>query len=173
MKGKNNSKEIDIFIVDDNDKKYMIQISKIINIQDLFYKINDILEEYDINIIYKNKIYKENQNEILHLNQGDILKISKERINENFTLCKFHLNANLNEEDMNTENLTGILNLCLVKYIASNITNIELIESSEIREIITELKKDIKYIGDPKEDIKALLSESGGNNIISYINYID
>ena len=173
MKGKNNSKEIDIFILDDNDKKYMIQISKIINIQDLFYKINDILEEYDINIIYKNKIYKENQNEILHLNQGDILKISKERTNENFTLCKFHLNANLNEEDMNTENLTGILNLCLVKYIASNITNIELIESSEIREIITELKKDIKYIGDPKEDIKALLSESGGNNIISYINYID
>ena len=173
MKNKIYYKEIDVFIIKENNKKYMIQIPNKFTIQNLISTINIFLEEYDINAFYKNKLYKDGQNDILCLDQGDIIKTIKNTTNEKYTKCKFHLDVNLEEADMKTENLSGILNICLLKYISSSIKNIDAIESDEIREIVKELQKDVTLTTDPKEDIKANLSEITGNNIMCYINYID
>ena len=48
-----------------------------------------------------------------------------------------------------------------------------MIENLEIKNIITELKKGIEFKDNPEEDIKANLSQNSGNNILSYVNYID
>ena len=105
--------------------------------------------------------------------EGDLIKIIHNRTNENVTFCKFHLNANLEEDGMKTENLTGILNLCLLKYIASKIDNLNVIKFKDIRNIISELKEEVNFNNDPLKDIQANLTQNNGNNIISYINYID
>ena len=167
-------KEIDIIIINDKDKKYMMQIPKKITYEELVSRINDTFEEYYFHIFYNSKLYtNKDKKQIIYFEQGDTIRLIKTRVEEKVSFCNFHLNANLDEEDMSTEPLTGILNLCLLKYISKNFINIDVIENLEIKNIITELKKGIEFKDNPKEDIKANLSQNSGNNILSYVNYID
>ena len=71
--------------------------------------------------------------------------------------------------------LTGILLLCLLKFIAENfdINNLSKINEKEIREVIQELKEGIKMTDNPQEDIKKSLSQKNGINILTYINYLN
>ena len=86
----------------------------------------------------------------------------------------FHQNPNLinNNNDIITINLTGILRIILIKYIAKYITNINLIKSEYIREIITTLKNGIIIENNPEIDIQTNLKQKTGKNIIEYTNYI-
>ena len=167
-------KEINIIIINDNDKKYMMQIPIKITYEELVSRINNRFEEYYFHIFYNSKLYtNDNKKQIIYFGQGDTIRLIKTRVEEKVSFCNFHLNAKLDEEDMSTEPLTGILNLCLLKYISKNLTNIDIIENLEIKHIISELKKGIEFKDNPEEDIKANLSQNSGNNILSYINYVD
>jgi len=67
------------------------------------------------------------------------------------------------------------LNLCLIKYI-SNIfkkEEIDKILSPEIKRIILKLQKNINFGEDNRENIKILLKENKGNNILIYSQYIN
>ena len=74
---------------------------------------------------------------------------------------------------MKTEPLTGLLRLMLVKYISSFISDTSNINSQEIKKIISDLRIGLKEKENTKEDIKANLEETQGNNILVYSNYIN
>ena len=114
-----------------------------------------------------------NLNEILKLVEGDKLIIVNERSDENGYFIEFHKNYNLNENDMKTEPLTGLLRLMLVKYISSFISDTSNINSQEIKKIISDLRIGLKEKENTKEDIKANLEETQGNSILVYSNYIN
>ena len=164
--------EIDIIVQDEKEKKYMLEVPKRILYKDLkkIVKAN-IVKTHDFSLIYKNKKYKD-LNEILNLSQGDIIYIESSVSLENYTECHFHEGLNLDEADMNVDDLSGILQLCLLKYIASEISDLNLIKNKEIREIIKELKEGVKMTNNPENDIRESLSQTKGNNILTYINYI-
>ena len=108
----------------------------------------------------------------MNLSQGDRIYIESTVCLENYTECHFHENVELDEGDMNTVELSGILQLCLLKYIASKINDTNKIQDDEIREIIKELKEGVQMNEDPQKNIKNSLSQENGNNILTYINYL-
>ena len=70
--------------------------------------------------------------------------------------------------------LSGILNICLLKYISRYITDdIFLKLKSPIKEIIETIKKEINFKNQAEEDIKAILKDKSGDNIFEYCKYIN
>ena len=171
-------KEIDLIIVDEKEKKYILEVPRRIKCQYLKEIIKTkIVQNPNFYIVYKNKKYeKEDLNEILNLSQGDRIFIESSISLESRVECHFHKNVNLNEDDMDfIVELSGILLLCLLKFIAENfdINNLSKINEKEIREVIQELKEGIKMTDNPQEDIKKALSQKNGINILTYINYLN
>ena len=166
--------EIDIFIQTEEGKKFAIEVPKTIKYSVLKEKIKQlIIKNSHFYISYNSKDYDtKNNNEMLCLNNGDTIYTIATFVNESHLNVKFHLNINLDESDMKTENLSGILQICLLEFIAKKIDNVESIKNDEIREIISELKKDMDLTNNPEEDIKSNLSQKSGSNIITYKNYI-
>ena len=169
---------IDINVETEKEEKYMVEIQNHINYGDLKKKIKDlIIHHFDFDIQYNDKIYtNSDKNEIINFEKGDIiytiLTISKECFEIN---ADFHKNVNLDEEDKTITEISGLLQLLLFRYITRNIEdqkNIDKIKNKEIKNIISDLKESIQFQNDPKENIKAQLSEKKGNNILSYSNYI-
>ena len=85
---------------------------------------------------------------------------------------------NTNHDDNEKYNkiyLSGLLNLCLLKYISNFFDNdiINKIKYETIKNIIIKLKNNIKFTGDIKEDIKLILEEKKGNNILAYSFYLN
>lgn len=87
-------------------------------------------------------------------------------------ICNFHKNLKLDEADMKVEELSGILNLCNLKYIAKYI-DLKKIKNKEIKEIMTELTEGIYLTDNPQKDITESLSRKDGSNILTFINYLD
>ena len=73
------------------------------------------------------------------------------------------------------KDLSGILNLCLIKYISNNFKIYEMMKmiSPNIQEIISKLKNEINYTEDIKDNIRFLLEEKKGNNILTYSQYLN
>ena len=163
--------EIDLIIQDEDEKIYILEVPKRIYVKDLKQIIKEKVIFNDCDIIYKNKKFND-LNEILNLSQGDKIYIESNISLENYTECHFHTGVNLEDADMNVVELSGILQLCLLKYIASEINNLNLITNKEIREIIKELKEGVKMTNNPQNDIRESLSQTNGNNILTYINYL-
>ena len=165
---------IDIFVETEDGKNYMLEVPKSINYKDLKEKIKVlIMNKNKFYLSYKSKKYDtENENETLNLNQGDIIFTVLTTVDENRINTKFHLNPNLDESDMKTENLSGILQICLLEFISKKIDNVEKIKNDEIREIISDLKKDMDLTNNLEEDIIENLSQKYGSNIITYKNFI-
>ena len=177
---------IDIIVETEDEKKYMLEIPQAIRYDDLKFKIKvEIIKSFNFDIIYKDQRYKdEDNNKILYFEQGDIIFTYKTIILESCHFnADFHQNLNLNENDMNYNDLTGILLFFLLKYIARNIENFESLDKiesenkinniSEIKDILLNLKEGIEFTNDPKKNIKAQLSEKNGSNILDYSNYIN
>ena len=106
------------------------------------------------------------------LKEGDIISKANTILDEKGVFAEFHKNPNLKEIDLNNKSLSGILRLILIKYISSFITDINQINSNEIKKIISILKKGIKPTENPEIDIKTNLSENSGRDILSYSNYV-
>ena len=166
--------EIVIFIETEEGKNFTLEVPCSIKYKDLKEKIKKlIIQKNNFYISYKSKKYDtNNENDILKLKQGDILFTVLTTIEEGRLNIKFHLNENLDEADNKTEKLSGILQICLLGYIAKKIENVENIKNDEVREIISELKQDMDLTDNPEEDIKENLSQKSGCNIITYKNYI-
>ena len=172
-----NTEEVQIFVITEKGEKHLINIKKTINYANLTEMIkNKILKRYHFQIIFKNKRYTDdNKNDILNFNQGDKIYTVLTVIDEaNKTNIAFHLNANLDEGDRSVVNVSGILQICLLKYIAKNMSDKEIkkITSNDIKNIISDLQKDVDLTDDPQKDIEANLSETNDNNIITYVNYV-
>ena len=73
---------------------------------------------------------------------------------------------------MKVEPLSGILHLCNLKNIARYI-DFKKIKDDTIREIMKDLKEGIELSDNPQEDIKESLSKKDGNNILTFINYLN
>ena len=164
--------EIDIFVVDGNDKKYMIEIVPQIKYTDLKIKIESSLQRYYFDILYKNRLYTiDNENDILNFEKGDIIYIINKRSNNN-QISQINFSTKTNLQNIPKIKLSKILNFFLLKYIAENIDNIQMIESNDIKDIILYLKKNIISIKDRQNNIQFNIMDKEGNNIISYSSYI-
>ena len=168
---------VEIFIENEKGKSFLVDCPKEIK----YSQLQKIIKDKNITeltnyyyILLNGATYDDNNlNEILKLEEGDKLIIVNERSDENGYFIEFHKNYNLNENDMKTEPLTGLLRLMLVKYISSFITDTSNINSQEIKKIISDLRIGLKEKENTKEDIKANLEETQGNNILVYSNYIN
>ena len=166
---------VDIFIENEEGKSFMINCTKEIK----YSEVKKIIENKKITaltyyyVLLNGATYDEdNLNELLKLEEGDKITIVNERQDEGGYFIEFHKNYNLNESNMNTEPLTGLLKLMLVKYISSFITDTSNIKSKEIQKIISDLRIGLKMKENAEKDIKANLEETQGNNILVYSNYI-
>ena len=168
---------VEIFIENEKGKSFLVDCPKEIK----YSQLQKIIKDKNITeltnyyyILLNGATYDDNNlNEILKLEEGDKLIIVNERSDENGYFIEFHKNYNLNENDMKTEPLTGLLRLILVKYISSFISDTSNINSQEIKKIISDLRIGLKEKENTKEDIKANLEETQGNNILVYSNYIN
>ena len=78
------------------------------------------------------------------------------------------------DEILERKSLSGILNICLLKYISRDIDdNIMNKIKSPLKEIIETIKKEINFKNHAEEDIKAILNDKTGNNIFEYCKYIN
>ena len=163
--------EIDIFVVDEEDKKYMLEISQEIKCIDLMKIIESCLKKYFFDIVYKDKLY--NKNEIMKLEQGDIVHIIKNQCNCEEAIQNIKKNIELNKPKVATLKLSGILRLFLLKYISINLDDISVIKSEKIKDIIYYIKNGFNCSIKPKENIRFSMGDRSGKNILSYINYIN
>ena len=123
--------------------------------------------------IYKNKKYtKKELNDTLNFIQGERINLVNTFSPESFTECHFHKNINLSEADKKVEALSGILHLCNLKNIARYI-DLKKIKDNTIREIMKDLKEGIELSDNPQTDIKESLTKKDGNNILTFINYLN
>ena len=168
-------KKVDIFVEDDEGKTFLIECQ-----QSIYYSnFKEILKQKVLDeniknyyIIFKGKKYNDkNKFEILNFLNGDKVVIVNTGIKEG-VFAKVHLNPELDESNTKIGKLTGFLKLILIKYISAGIKNINLITSKEIREIVLELRKDLRLEESPEDDIKSNLKETNGKDIISYTKYV-
>ena len=171
--------EVDIYVITDKGKRYTVVVKKTITSGELRALLaNEVLFSSYFSFTFNGKQYQykdSNKNDILNFNEGDIVYAITSVLDEYCPInVDFHLNVKVDEADKSVVALSGILQLCLLKYIAKKIddNDINKISSEEIRNIITDLKKEMDLSDDPQKDIKANLSQKEGNNIITYINYI-
>jgi hypothetical protein len=158
------AEEVDIFVITEEGKKYTLDVKKAISYVDLMEIIKKtIFGTYHFQVTFKGKKYtKDNKNDILNFNQGDKIYAALTVINESKpTNVEFHLNANMNEADTSVVDLSGILQICLLKYIAKNMNDNEIkkITSNDIKNIILDLKKEMDLTDNPQKDIKANLNQ--------------
>ena len=169
-----NSK-VDILVEDDTGITFLIECPQSISYSNFkeILKIKVLDEKVKrYYIIFKGKKYNDkNKQEILNFLNGDKVVIVNTLIKEGL-FAKVHMNPELDEVSEKLGKLTGFLRLILIKYISTSIKDINLIASPEIKEIVSELRKDMKIEEDPEEDIKSNLKETSGKDIISYTKYV-
>ena len=76
------------------------------------------------------------------------------------------------DEDVPIINLTGMLKLCLLQLISYYITD-EQLNKISLKDIIKELKTEMKLNKETGEEIKSLLSDNSGNNLLEYAKYVN
>ena len=95
-------------------------------------------------------------------------------ISKNRSLINIQFFNKENQIQYPIEELSGLLNLCLLKYISEFFDN-DIIKqlSIEIRQIILKLRNNINFTIDNKKNIQLLLKENSGNNILIYSQYLN
>ena len=174
-----NIPKVNIFVIYKNNKNsstYVLEVPKIITYYDFTVLITkQIISSKELksyHTVFKEKVYNiKNQLEKMYFENEDRAIIVNERQLEGFN-TKFHINVNLNDNDMTKGKLTGFLRLILIKYISTLIYDINKIESNYIREIVSELKDEMKLEENAQKDIQSNLMKQNGGNIISYSNYV-
>ena len=169
--------KINLIVETDQDETFLIEIPsssiKSGELKEILKNQVSKRKSKHFDFIYKNKRYKEkDSDEILTFSQGERIKFINNFSEENFTECHFHENINLSEADMKVEELSGILHLCNLKNIARYI-DLKKIKDDTIREIMKDLKEGIELSDNPQEDIKESLTKKDGNNILTFINYLN
>ena len=166
--------EIDIFVLDEDDKKYLLEIPPSIKYRDLEKKIESTLNRYFFDIRYQNKLYNEqSKNEIIKFEQGDTIHL----ISNSRNYCEAvadNIQGNITsiQENFPRLKLSGILRLFLLKYITIKLEDLQSIKSATIKKIISYIKYGYDCGEQPNESIKLSIGDKSGKNIICYSNYI-
>ena len=169
------NESISLIVETDKDGTFVIEAPSPIKSMELRELLRQkITKSHHFYFIYKNKNYKKDDdiNEVLKINEGEKIYIVNTFSKECHVECNFHKNINLNEADMKVEELSGILHLCNLKNIARYI-DLSRIKDNSIKEIMKDLKQGIQLTDNPQEDIKESLSNKDGNNILTFINYLN
>ena len=168
------NESISLVVEADKDRTFIIEAPSPIKSGELRELLKEqITKSYHFYFIYKNKIYKkEDINDVLNINEGEKIYIVNTFSKECHVECNFHKNIDLNEADMKVEELSGILHLCNLKNIARYL-DLSRINDNSIKEIMKDLKQGIQLTDNPQKDIKESLSNKDGNNILTFINYLN
>ena len=114
--------EVEIFLIDMNEKNNLIKVPKSIKYEDFIKLI--IYPNYPdlkyFHIVYNDINYDENKNDVLEFEEGDKIYLYDDCEEEGGFMAEFHPNLNLNENEIKVGNLTGILQLILIKHISAN-----------------------------------------------------
>ena len=167
--------EVIIFVEDENDKRYILEVPKLIKCVDLKLKIQTVLKKDNFDIRYKNKFLKKNRdNEFLQLNEKDIIHLEKKDLRREDTISELssRVNTIYDEADIKTIRLSGILYLFLVKYMADEIKNLKA-QKHEILSVFNLLKSQVQIKDSPNEKIQSYILENTGKNLYSISNYIN
>ena len=165
---------VSLIVETDKEKKYIVEAPSTIKVKELREILkNEITKNTHFYFICKNKRYERGDEgeEVLHLKDKEKIYLEVTLVQEAF-IAHFHKNLNLDEADRKVVELTGILNLCNLKYIAKYI-DLNKIKKKGIKEIMKELTEGIYLTDDPQKDIKESLSRKDGSNILTFINYLD
>ena len=168
-----------IFVEDENDQNFILEVPKIIKCSDLKVKIQTILKRDNFDIRYKNKLLrKDKDNEFLQLMERDIIHLVKRDLNRNdsFTTessVSFRSNVILDETDIKTIKLSGLLYFFLVKYMVDEIKDFSTIKNKNINNIIYILKTNIQIKDSPNENIRVSIMGTSFINLLSISNYIN
>ena len=171
--------EVIIFVEDENDKKFILEVPKIIKCIDLKQKIQAILKKDNFDIRYKNKLLtKHRDNEYLQLMEKDIIHLDKKDLNKSNSFSSENslssrTNTIYDEADIKTIRISGLLYLFLVKYIADEIKDLKKIKSPQILTIINLLKSFVQIKDSPNEKIQSFIVETSGKNLYTLSNYIN
>jgi hypothetical protein len=166
--------EIDIFIVDEEDKKYLLEIPPNIKYMDLAKKIESSLKKYFFDIRYKNELFNEqSKNKMIKFEQGDTVHLVSNRCDIEAVSDNIQENITPTQRNMTKENLSGILRLFLLKYITIKFEDFQAIKSEEIKKIISYIKYRFDCGDQPNENIKMSIGDKSGKNIMSYSKYIE
>ena len=166
--------EIDIFIVDEEDKKYLLEIPPKIKYMDLAKKIESSLKKYFFDIRYKNELFNEkSKNKMIKFDQGDTVHLVSNRCDIEAVSDNIQENITPTQRNRPNENLSGILRLFLLKYITIKFEDFQAIKSEEIKKIISYIKYRFDCGDQPNENIKMSIGDKSGKNIMSYSKYIE
>ena len=150
--------EIEIIIKEENGKSHIIKIQNYIKFKILRQKIekllniNNIMDQY---IIQQGNKNFDDDDEYIDLDSGSEIYLMKRgekkggQKEDKFMNCNFF---EKNKEDSDDEivekqNLSGILKLCLLKYISRYMDEdtIKKIQNEKMRNIIVHIKKEIAF----------------------------
>ena len=167
--------EIDIILLTDDGYKYSLDVPQSIIYNDLKEILKKLIfRSAHFYIFHQKKKYNQNSlNEIIKFKSGDIILGISTIVPEDGHFPFFHKNVDADEAKIETIQLTGILLVYLLRFIAEKITNVEVIKSNTLKNIIYELKKGIDLINNPHKDIKVNLVQNKGSNLITYQKYIN
>ena len=182
-------KEICIIVLDEENNEHLLTVQNDIKYEDLKNLINTVLNKNnDFEILYQDQIIEET-NKVIHLDENEIIYlVSKDEDDDNDihdeiyverpVNIKFHEDKSIEDDDdgdMKTIDLSGLLKLCLLIHISKNMDDYTIgnIESDKLIDIIFTLRKMEDDKTDIKEDIKNVLSQKNGSNILSYSSYVN
>ena len=138
---------ISLIVENDKNQTFLIDVPSSIKCDELRGLLQkEIAKDPHFYFIYKNKKYPGNEkdrkdevydkNEILHIKEREKLYLEVTIVKECF-IAHFHPNLKSEEGDNKVEELSGILNLCNLKNIASFI-DLNKIKNKTIKEIMKE-----------------------------------
>ena len=171
--------EVIIFVEDENDHNFIMEVPKIIKCSDLKEKIQTLLNKGNFDIRYKNKVLKaDKDNEFLQLMEKDIIHLVKKDLKrkDSFSTesnASFSSNVILEETDIKTIKLSGLLYFFLIKYMIDEIKDFSTIKNKEINNIIILLKSYMKIKDSLNENIRASIMGTPFINMLSISNYIN
>ena len=170
--------EVIIFVEDENDHNFILEVPKIIKCSDLKEKIRTILnKDNNFDVRYKNKLLKKDKdNEFLQLMENDIIHLVKKDLNRNDSFStesnmSFSSNIILDETDIKTIKLSGLLYFFLIKYMIEEIKDFSTIQNKDINYLIYLLKSYMQIKDSPNENIRASIMGTPFINLLSISSF--
>ena len=158
---------LDIFVEDViEEKKYLISVPPKVKCKELNKKLELLFETKYFEFRYRDKLYNEDQ--ILKFEQGDTILFYKKEPPKEETQDIDEL-----KKPFSINKYSGLLRLCLVKFIADKISDLKIVKNNDIANVLLELKVNIELKIDENNQIIFIKSKPNKKlDIISYSEII-
>ncbi|MCQ2817093.1 MAG: hypothetical protein MJ252_07495 [archaeon] len=178
--------EVLILVEDTFNKIHTLKIRSPCKFKELKKKLKDMFNVKIDNVIFGEAFFSKDEEVCTFDNLN---KIQFNRDDVTLECCSYVSSGPLlnlaffeNESDKNVDfgidvkkvYLSGILNLCLLKFIAKKMDDslINKIKSESVRNLIIKVKNEVTLKGNVVEDIVSILKEDRGINIFEYCKYV-